>query len=164
MPVPVSVTSTQTNGSLSRSTSLVVIVRWPPAGIASRPFRATFSTTCASWSGSVSTGASVSARRGRQLDLASECPREHGLETADDLVHVEPLGEQHLLAAEREQLPRQRRRVGCGLPDLIDVVGARVALVEGVCEQLCVARDRREHVVEVVGDPTGELADRLHLL
>ena len=164
MPVPVSVTSMQTKGRLSRSTSLVVIVRRPPAGIASRPLSAMFSTTCASWSGSVSTEASVSAREVLELDFASERPREHGLESADDLVHVEPLGEQHLLAAEREQLPRQRRCMGGGLPDLVDVVGARVALVEGVREQLRIARDRREHVVEVVGDAAGELADRLHLL
>ena len=99
-----------------------------------------------------------------QLDIGSERSCEQRLEPANDLVHVEPLREQHLLAAEGEQLPRQRSGVSCGFPDLIHVVGAHIVLVEGVREQLRVARDRREHVVEVVCDSTGELADRLHLL
>ena len=132
MPVPVSVISTATKGSASESTSLVEIVSTPPSGIASRPLIAMLSTTCASWSGSVSTSASAVCERRRQLDLGADRAGEHRLQVADDVVDVEPLGQQHLLAAEREQLPRQGRGVGGGLPHLVDVVRARVAFVERV--------------------------------
>ena len=43
-------------------------------------------------------------------------------------------------------------------------VAARVAVVGGVQQQLDVAGDGREQIVEVVRDAAGELSDRLHLL
>ena len=81
----------------------------------------------------------------------------------DDGVQVEHTGLQHLAAAEREQLARERRRAGSGLLDLLGMTAqARVALA--VDQELAVAGDRGEEVVEVVRDAAGEPADRLHLL
>ena len=51
-----------------------------------------------------------------------------------------------------------------GALDLLDVRAARIAGVEAVEEQVRVAEDRGQHVVEVVRDAAGEAADRLHLL
>jgi hypothetical protein len=61
-------------------------------------------------------------------------------------------------------LTSERRRAGRSLADLDDVVAPRVVGVGGVEEQLDVAVDRREQVVEVVRDPAGELSHGLHLL
>ena len=51
-----------------------------------------------------------------------------------------------------------------GALDLLDVGAARIAGVEAVEDQVGVAEDGREHVVEVVRDAAGEPADRFHLL
>ena len=69
------------------------------------------------------------------------------------------------LAAEGQQLLRQRRRALAGLQDLADVAAQRVGARELVeHEQLRIADDHGEQVVEVVRDAAGELADGFHLL
>jgi hypothetical protein len=66
---------------------------------------------------------------------------------------------QHLAAAEREQLARERGRLRGGAGDLRELLAAVAAR-----EDLGVAGDHRQQVVEVVRDAAGEAADRLHLL
>ena len=72
---------------------------------------------------------------------------------------------QHLPAAEREQLPRQRLTRGSPRR------GSRAAFRDAASfcgyllgDERAEADNRREDVVEVVRDPAGQLADRLHLL
>ena len=48
--------------------------------------------------------------------------------------------------------------------DVDDVLVSGVGGTEGLQQQVGETDDRRQHVVEVVGDATGEFANRLHLL
>ena len=89
--------------------------------------------------------------------------RSIGSMSRDDVVQVEHLGLEHLPAAEREQLAGERaaRSAARGSPRLSRGGVGRSGALE---QQLAVAADHGEQVVEVVGDPAGEPADRLELL
>ena len=71
-----------------------------------------------------------------------------------------------MLAAEGQQLGRQQSRAfGCAA-DGIDVLQRSVRITERsvsrgqiVGEELGVAMDHEQHVVEVMGDPTGQSPD-----
>ena len=81
--------------------------------------------------------------RGRQLDVVAEEPREQALELADDLAQIEHLRQEHLMAAEREQLARERGGAIGGAHDLERVLAARVVVVEaGGRETGCSRRSR----------------------
>ena len=99
-----------------------------------------------------------------QTDVGADQTREQAAQPADHLVEIERARLHHLLAAEGEELARQRRRAFGGPADLLDVGPAGVAALELVEQQVGVAEDRRQHVVEVVGDAAGQPADRFHLL
>ncbi len=73
-------------------------------------------------------------------------------------------GRKGLAAREGEQLPHQARRPVGILLDLHDVLERRVARLVSVEQEVGRHHDGGEHVVEVVGDAAGELADHLHLL
>ena len=95
-------------------------------------------------------------------DVVADDPAHHRLHAGDDLVQVEHARVQHLAAAEREQLAGERRRLLGRVGDLADLVAV---LRVGAREQdLGVAGDHRQQVVEVVRDAAGQPADRLHLL
>ena len=80
------------------------------------------------------------------------------------VAEVEHLRPQRLAAREREQLPHQRRGAGGVLLDLHDVLERRVGRLVRVQQEIVRHHDGREHVVEVVRDAAGELADHVHLL
>ena len=83
----------------------------------------------------------------------------------DDLVQVEHLRLEHLLAAEREELPRELGGALAGLresPRRPRASGRPASRSRE--QQLRVAEDHREHVVEVVRHAAGQPADGLHLL
>ena len=85
--------------------------------------------------------------------------------SADDVVHADHRRLQHLPAAEREQLARERGGAVGGAADLLEVAAQQRVAVAGAGErEVGVAADRGEQVVEVVRDAAGELADGLHLL
>ena len=99
----------------------------------------------------------------QQLDVLADQAPQHHVHVGDDGVEVEHPGLQDLPAAEREQLPGERRGARGGLLDLLGVASqARVVLAGD--EELAVAGDGGQQVVEVVRDATGEPADRFHLL
>ena len=81
-----------------------------------------------------------------------------------DVVDVEDLRRQHLLPAEREELTCQRRRSLPGLPDLLDRLPQLGAFADVIEEQIAVAVDDRQQVVEVVRHAARELAERVHFL
>ena len=67
------------------------------------------------------------------------------------------------LAAEREELPRQRARLVARLEDLFrQMLDIRLGTVER--KDLGASTDDRQEVVEVMGDATGEVSNCLHLL
>ena len=73
-------------------------------------------------------------------------------------------GRKRLAAREGEQLPHQPGRPIGVLLDLHDVLEGRIGRAVIGEQKIGIADDRGQHVVEVVRDAAGELADRLHLL
>ena len=136
----------------------------PPFGIASRALTIRLSSSCSTCAGSASTGNTASARSQPQLHLSADQPARHLRHRADDLVEVEGDRLEHLLAAEGQQLARQRCGALGGVQDLIHLRRHRRIGLDAVRHQLRIAADRGQQVVEVVRDAAGEPADRLHLL
>ncbi len=89
---------------------------------------------------------------------------EHDRKVSEHVVEVEDGGPQRLPAREGEELLDEPRRALGVLLDVHDVAerGVRRAVV--LQQKVREADDGRQHVVEVVRDPAGELADGLHLL
>ena len=103
-------------------------------------------------------------QRGHELDVGADQPPQQLFQLPDDGVDVHDLRLQHLAPAEREQLPRQRRRAFARQPDFLEIGSERVVERDVVEHQVAVAEDRGEQVVEVVGHAAGELANGVHLL
>jgi hypothetical protein len=82
----------------------------------------------------------------------------------DDRLHVHRHALGHAAAAEGEDALDQRLGAQARGERRVDVAAQRRALGGVLLRQLAVAEDRREDVVEVVGDAAGERADRLELL
>ena len=101
---------------------------------------------------------------GDQGDMLTDQPPQHAVHIRHHDVEIEDLRLQHLSPAVREQLPRERRRaLGC-LADLLDILALRVAGGQVAQQQLCVAENGGQQVVEVVGDAARQLAHGFHLL
>ena len=71
---------------------------------------------------------------------------------------------EHLPAGEGEELAGDGSRALGALDDLAQIVTNRIVGGQAVNRHRCVAVDRCEQIVEVVGDPPGELADGLQAL
>ena len=95
--------------------------------------------------------------------LADQPPQQHG-EVGQHLAEIEHLRAQRLLAREGEQMPHQARGPVGVLLDLHDVGERRIGRLVGVEQEVGRHHDGGEHIVEIVGDAAGELADELHLL
>ena len=90
-----------------------------------------------------------------QGDVFSQQPCEHLLGAGHDRIDVEDARLEDLLATEREQLPGQRTRPHGGLADLLDVLPVRRVRGPVFEQQIAVAENHGEQVVEVVRDPAG---------
>ncbi len=101
--------------------------------------------------------------------------RRHGDVSANDAPHqqqqvlehrgkVELIGLQHLPPAERQQFLRQRRGALGGAADLRRLFANGRIRRRVLHDQARVTEDGGQHVVEVVGDAAGQLADGFHLL
>ena len=66
--------------------------------------------------------------------------------------------------AERQQPPHDACGLQYGLFDLVQALPGLMPRRQLGAGQRGVARDRRQHVVDVVRNPRGKLADDLHLL
>ncbi len=117
--------------------------------------------TCSSCPGSARTAPSVGAQGVLELDVLADEAVQHLVQRLDDLVEAQHLRLEHLLAAEGEQLPGERRRPQRGRLDLLDVGALGVLGAEVLEQQVAVAGDGREEVVEVVRDAAGEPAHGL---
>jgi hypothetical protein len=86
-------------------------------------------------------------------------------QVGDHEVEVEHLGLHHLLAAEGEQLARERAGPGGGLQNFRDLgLGGGRLFGQIVVENLAITADGGEQVVEVVRHAAGEQAHGLHFL
>ena len=99
-----------------------------------------------------------------ELDRLAEDAPQHRHQLLDHVPEIDPLGLCDLPAAEREQLPRERRRSLGGLDDLLCQLECIAAGLRPLAEHLAAPEDHRQVVVEVVRDATGEAPDCLHLL
>ena len=108
--------------------------------------------------------AQVPGERRGEPHVGPQEPREQLLGTRQYFVDVEHLRLEHLLAAEREQLPRQRARSLGGLADLLDVFPLRLAGGAVLEQQLAVAQDHRQEIIEIVRHASRQPPHRLHLL
>ena len=83
----------------------------------------------------------------------------------DQLRAVDALGQQRLGAGERQQAAGQSGGAGRAFHRIVEVVEDFAArAVEPAPGEVDAADHDRQHIVEVVRDAAGELADRLHLL
>ena len=105
----------------------------------------------------------------REVDIDADAFAERAVEqvrhAADELVAVDALWQQRLGAREGEQAAGQRGGAGCAFHRIVQVhhhLAARA--VEPAQRKVDAADDDGEHVVEVVRDAAGELADGFHLL
>jgi hypothetical protein len=99
-------------------------------------------------------------RTGAQVDvLADQSPQQSG-HASDDRIEVDHLRLQELLAAEREQLSRERPGAVSRFANLLDVAAQRLVVGHLGDRELGVAYDRHQVVAEVVGDAACEAPDR----
>ena len=101
--------------------------------------------------------------RRHQPDVLADQALQQGLGARDDLIEFQHLWLQDLLAAEGQQLLRQRRRAFAGAPHLLDVGARGVPGLEFLEHQIAVPQNGREQVVEVVRDTPGQSSDGFHL-
>ena len=99
-----------------------------------------------------------------ERDLLADQPAQQHGEIGQRLAEIEHLRAQRLAAREGEQLPHQARRPVGVLLDLHDVLERRIGRPMRVEQEVGRHHDGGQHVVEIVRDPAGELAHRLHLL
>ena len=99
-----------------------------------------------------------------QRDLFADQPPQQHVEIGQHLAEIEHLRPHRLLAREGQQMPHQARRPVGVLLDLHDVLERRIGRLVGVEQEIGRHHDGGQHVVEIVGDAAGELADQLHLL
>ena len=120
--------------------------------------------TCSSW-GRVGFDP---VQLGRQTNLNSDVfadeASQHRLNVRQDGVEVNRLNLEQLPAAKREQLLGERAGTQRGVANLLQIRPERLILAQLAEHRFGVAIDRRQLVVEIMGDPTGEQADGFHLL
>ncbi|MGY3456840.1 hypothetical protein ACVWW5_002290 [Bradyrhizobium sp. LM3.4] len=106
----------------------------------------------------------LAVKSGYDLDLSVEGCQQQPCELFKQFVDVDLGRLERLLAGKRQQARRQRGTAVGGVADQLGDGRERRIVLHGVGEDLDRARDHGEHVVELVRDAAGELADRLHLL
>ena len=102
--------------------------------------------------------------RRAHANVGSDEPRQQPRDRRHRVVDVEETRLEDLLAAEREQLARDRGRPLDCAPDFFDVGPRLVIRGDGGERELGVADHGGQRVVQIVRDAAGESPDRLHLL
>ena len=99
-----------------------------------------------------------------KLDVFADDPAQHLFDARDDLAQAK-LGRLHGLAAtEREQLLGQRGSAPRRRQNLVQIAALGVVLEQVLTQQLGVALDDHEQVVEVVRHAACQSPDGFHLL
>ena len=132
MPTPLSLTRSRTYASAAatsaggatsdagrRATSSRI---QPPAGSASRAFSTRLRIACSICVGSILTQRRLVRHLAGERDVLANQPRQHALQPEDGLIEIDLLRQEHLLAAEGQQLLRERGRA---LPRLLDLLEGR---------------------------------------
>ena len=101
---------------------------------------------------------------GAECDMLADQALEQRRDARHHRVQVDHAGDQHLLAAEGEQLAGERGGTPGGIADLCDVVLEWVIAANFLEQHIGVAENDGEEIVEVVGDAARQPADRIQLL
>ncbi len=107
--------------------------------------------------------AEIRMELGRQEDVLAQQTPQHLFEPRDDGVDVHHLRLHGLAAGEGEELFGEGGRPLAGLLDARQVAGQERVLGMALEQQVAVAEDRQQAVVEVVGHAGRQAADGLHL-
>ena len=152
--------------------------RWPPSvllrvrmvslpvpSIASRALTARLRMAFSSWCGSTNTGQASSASSVLTLIRSPSVRSSNSLIPPTRTARVDALGQQRLGPGEGQQAAGQRGGAGRAF-HRVGEVGHHFAAraVEAAAGKVDPADHDRQHIVEVVGDAAGQLADRFHLL
>ena len=152
--------------SLAASVTFSVAMRISPRpSIASRALTARLRIAFSSWCGIDVGRPGVAVEIDLDADALAQRAVEQVGHAADQLDAVDALGKQRLGAGEGQQAAGQGRGAGRALHRVVEVdhhFAPRA--VEAAPGKVDAADDHRQHIVEVVGDAAGQLADRLHLL
>ena len=108
-------------------------------------------------------GRGLTGQLARQRDVLSNEAHQHVFETGDGLVEVHVFRHQDLFAAEREQLLRERRGALSRLLDFLEIRAIGIGFGAVTDQQLGIAKDCGQQVVEIVRDAAGEASDALDL-
>ena len=106
----------------------------------------------------------VGRRAQRELDVLTDEAPQQARELGDDGVEIQPRRLQDLFAAEGEQLLSERGRPLPGLLNLHQIRPIRIRFGAVADEQLGVAENGRQQVVEIVRDAAGKPSNALDLL
>jgi len=131
---------------------LVATRRCPPSGIASRALTTRFINTWPSWPASAFSRPIPRVAIDRQFDVVADQLSQHAIESIDHIVEIQHDAVFNLIAAEREQLLREASASFSGAKDLLDILTHALALRQCSEQQVGVANDHRQNVVEVVRD------------
>ena len=108
--------------------------------------------------------AEIAAMHDLELDLLAEQPAEQIAEIGDDIGERQDFRAQRLAARESQKLAHQIGGAIGVLLDVHDVGEGRIGRPVLGEQQIGEADDGGQHIVEVMRDAAGQLADRLHLL
>ena len=99
-----------------------------------------------------------------QQDVLTDEAAQHFLHVLNHVVEADDFRLHHLLAAEREELPSERRGALSGLRNLLHAIAPRIVWTERVQDNFVVAGDDGEQVVEIVRHAARKFSERIHFL
>ena len=98
------------------------------------------------------------------LDVLPHQARQHRLQTRHHLIQIERPGVEDLLAAVGQQLPRQLRRALARRQDFLDRFALWIGRLQFLEQQMAIAVDHHQQIVEIVRHPARQAAHRFHPL
>ena len=108
--------------------------------------------------------AHVGSGRGLQLNVLADQPSQNSLHVHKNALNADYFGRQHLFSTESKQLARERGGPLRGRLDLFRVTPQRIAGGQTIREQICVALDNHQEIVEIVSNSSRQSSDCFHFL
>ena len=108
--------------------------------------------------------AQMGIERGGEGDVFADEAAEHAFGIADGGIEVERTGLDDLLAAEGEELAGEGGCAFAGLADFLGAVPQGAVGIEAAGEEIGIAIDDGEQVIEIVSDTAGEASDAFQFL
>ena len=143
------------------------MVSWPPSGMASRALIARLRIAFSSWLASTTRARHAVARDDRERDVLADRAAQQFLERAEQRVDVDRPEHPATGGARRRAGARSAPAARCAEVLAASMKRSRSSMRPAAMRRFMMssaADDAGQHVVEVVRDAAGQLADRLHLL